>query len=68
MTDVTEIPPENYAQRWAADPREPPPLVGDEREILTAFLDWHRETFELKCSGIPSERLSDKGVPPRPPG
>nr|WP_184939625.1 DinB family protein [Planomonospora venezuelensis] len=40
------------------------PLVGDEREVLTAFLDWHRRTFELKCSGVPAERLSEKGVPP----
>ncbi|NYE46580.1 putative damage-inducible protein DinB [Spinactinospora alkalitolerans] len=61
---MTDIPAENYAQTWAADTRDPLPLVGGEREILTAFLDWHRQTFELKCSGIPSERLSEKGVPP----
>ncbi|MEZ0073906.1 hypothetical protein ABH927_003260 [Planotetraspora sp. GP83] len=61
---VTEIPAENYAPMWAEDTRTAPPLVGDEREILTAYLDWHRTTFELKCSGVPLERLSDKGVPP----
>lgn len=61
---MTEIPAENYAQPWAGDTRSPLPLVGDEREILTAFLDWHRATFELKCAGVPLERLSDKNVPP----
>nr|WP_311734268.1 DinB family protein [Streptosporangium becharense] len=38
--------------------------MGDERAVLTAYLDWHRHTFELKCSGVPAERLSDRGVPP----
>jgi Protein of unknown function (DUF664) len=61
---VTEIPAQNYAQPWGAGTRPEPPLVGGEREILTAFLDWHRQTFELKCSGVPPERLSDKGIPP----
>ncbi|MET8678425.1 DinB family protein [Streptomyces sp. NPDC004647] len=61
---MNEIPAENYAQAWASDARTALPLVGDEREILTAFLDWHRETFELKCSGIPQERLSEKAIPP----
>lgn len=40
------------------------PLQGDERELLVAFLDWHRQTFELKCAGVPHERLSEKGIPP----
>jgi uncharacterized damage-inducible protein DinB len=61
---MTKIPAGNYAQLWVDDTRTAIPLVGDEREILTAFLDWHRKTFELKCSGIPMERLSDKGIPP----
>jgi len=61
---MTDIPAENYAQRWADDPRPPVPLVGGEKEILTAFLDWHRETFELKCADVAPERLSDKGIPP----
>lgn len=38
--------------------------MGDDREILTAYLDWHRQTFELKCAGLPPERLSERGVPP----
>jgi hypothetical protein len=61
---VTEIPAANYAPRWAADTRPALPLVGDERQILTAYLDWYRQTFELKCTGVAAERLSDKGVPP----
>jgi len=43
---------------WSNDTRTTPPGVGDEREVLTSFLDWHRATFELKCAGIPQERLS----------
>jgi hypothetical protein len=40
------------------DTRTTPPAVGDEQETLSSFLDWHRATFELKCTGIPPERLS----------
>ena len=62
---MTEIPPENYSPQWAGDDsRVEPPLVGDEREILVAFLDWHRETFALKCAGVPDERLSEMVIPP----
>jgi hypothetical protein len=61
---MSDIPAENYSQPWAGAARPELPLVGDEREILTAFLDWHRETFASKCAGVPAERLSDRGVPP----
>ena len=61
---MTQIPAENYSPRWSDDPRPPLPLVGDEREILTTLLDWHRTTFELKCTGVPVERLSERGVSP----
>ena len=61
---MTEIPAQNYSPRWASDTRTPLPNVGDERLILTAFLDWYRQTFELKCSGVAPERLSEKGIPP----
>ncbi|MDG9708996.1 DinB family protein [Streptomyces sp. DH10] len=67
MTDVSEG-ADNLAEglppQWAAGERAAPPLVGDEREILTGFLEWHRTTFELKCSGLAPERLSDRSVPP----
>ena len=61
---MVEIPEENFSPMWAADARAAPPMVGDERDTLVAFLEWHRETFALKCAGIPPERLSEKGVPP----
>jgi hypothetical protein len=61
---MTEIPVENYAPAWAGAARIVVPDVGGEREILTATLDWHRQTFDLKCAGVPLERLSEKGVPP----
>lgn len=67
MTEVSEVADsvaEGLPPQWPAEGREAPPLVGDEREILTGFLDWHRTTFELKCSGLAPERLSDRSVPP----
>ncbi|HEY0805564.1 MAG TPA: DUF664 domain-containing protein [Pseudonocardiaceae bacterium] len=56
--------PQHFSARWQADPRPALPLLGDERDIPTAYLDWHRQTFELKCTGIPPDRLSDRGIPP----
>lgn len=56
--------PKHYSPAWTSDARAEPPLVGDERVLLTTFLDWHRQTFELKCSGVPLERLSDRAIPP----
>jgi hypothetical protein len=61
---MAEIPSESYARPLAGDLRTPLPLVGDEREILTSSLDWHRRTFELKCAGLPADRLSEKAIPP----
>lgn len=60
---MIEIPEENYSPVLAGE-RPVVPSVGDERAILTATLDWHRATFELKCGGVPPERLSEQGVPP----
>jgi hypothetical protein len=63
--DVSGIPEGNYSRPWVGeDSRVSPPLVGTEREILVAFLDWHRETFALKCAGVPDDRLSEKAIPP----
>lgn len=61
---MTEIPAENHPQVWSDATRTEPPRVGGEREILTAFLEWHRETLELKCRGVAAHGLSEKGVPP----
>ncbi len=61
---MPEISPQNYAKQWSDDSRPELPKVGDERSVLTAFLDWHRATFELKCSGAAPQRLSELSVPP----
>jgi hypothetical protein len=61
---MTDAVPKHYAPSWSGDTRTSPAAVGDERETLTSFLDWHRATFELKCTGIPPERLSERAVPP----
>src|SRR6266542_1194926 len=49
--------PKHYSPMWSGDTRTTPPALGDERETLSSYLDWHRATFELKCSGVPLERL-----------
>ena len=56
--------PKTYSKRWDGGDRIDPPYVGTEREILVAYLDWHRATFEAKCTGVPPERLSERTVPP----
>jgi uncharacterized damage-inducible protein DinB len=61
---MMRIPPQNYAKSVDNDPRAPLPLVGDEREVLTSYLDWHRQTLEIKCVGVPPERLSEQAMPP----
>ncbi|HEX6471076.1 MAG TPA: DinB family protein [Streptosporangiaceae bacterium] len=55
--------PKHLSPQWDGN-RIELPAVGDEREILTAYLDWHRRTFELKCAGVPAAELSKKAVPP----
>lgn len=50
--------------KWQADDRAPTPKPGDERAVLTGFLEYHRRTFELKCTGVPAVRLSERGLPP----
>ena len=32
--------------------------------MLTAYLDWHRTTLELKCSGVERSRLREQSMPP----
>jgi hypothetical protein len=56
--------PQHFSQPWAGDTREKPPPAAGERETLTGLLDWHRQTFEQKCSGVPAARLSERGVTP----
>ncbi|MFW6090295.1 MAG: DinB family protein [Actinomycetota bacterium] len=47
-----------------ADPRVDPPLTGDERTTLLAFLRWQRDTLELKCSGLEPADLARRAVEP----
>jgi uncharacterized damage-inducible protein DinB len=41
-----------------------PPLRGDERETLRAFLDYHRATLAMKCDGLSDEQLRERSSPP----
>jgi uncharacterized damage-inducible protein DinB len=44
--------------------RTEPPVTGPEREMLRAFLDFHRETLELKCAGLSDDQLRLQASPP----
>jgi uncharacterized damage-inducible protein DinB len=41
-----------------------PPLIGGEREMLRAFLDYHRATLAMKCDGLSDEDLRRQSMPP----
>jgi uncharacterized damage-inducible protein DinB len=47
-----------------ADQRREPPSVGDERTLLTGFLDYHRDTLLWKCSGLTDEQLALRSTEP----
>ena len=40
----------------AAD-RQDEPTTGDERAMLEGWLDWHRSTLLMKCTGLTAEQL-----------
>ncbi|MEU3771721.1 DinB family protein [Streptomyces sp. NPDC032472] len=44
--------------------RTPPPLTGNERETLRAYLDYHRATLAWKCEGLGDEELRRASMPP----
>lgn len=44
--------------------RHPPPLTAGEREMLEAWLDFHRETLLWKCSGLTADQLRRRAVEP----
>jgi Protein of unknown function (DUF664) len=48
---------------FSADDRVDPPLHADEATMLRAFLDYHRDTFRWKCSGLTQRQLAQ----PLPP-
>jgi uncharacterized damage-inducible protein DinB len=41
-----------------------PPLTAGEREMLRAFLDFHRATLAMKCDGLSDEGLRRQSMPP----
>ncbi|MYS18860.1 Protein of unknown function [Streptomyces sp. DvalAA-14] len=50
-----------------ADPldlRIGPPTFGSEREMLRAFLDYHRATLAMKCEGLTDDELRQQSMPP----
>jgi uncharacterized damage-inducible protein DinB len=46
------------------DDRLDPPLQAGEREMLSAWLDWHRATLAVKCEGLTDDQLRERSVPP----
>ena len=38
-------------------------LTGEERAVLQALLDWHRQTLLWKCSGLTAGQLKARAVP-----
>src|SRR6266851_1250499 len=41
-----------------------PPLMAGEREMLRAFLDYHRATLAMKCDGLSDADLRRQSMPP----
>lgn len=41
-----------------------PPLTGNERETLRAYLDYHRATLAMKCEGLDDAQLRRAASPP----
>ena len=44
--------------------RTEPPVTGPEREMLRAFLDFHRDTLAMKCAGLSDDQLRLQASPP----
>jgi hypothetical protein len=44
--------------------RKSAPYLGDERTVLDGWLDYHRDTLLLKCSGLSDEQLKTASVEP----
>ncbi|MET9472165.1 DinB family protein [Streptomyces sp. NPDC002917] len=47
-----------------SDTRIGPPNFGSERDMLRAFLDYHRATLAMKCEGLADEELRQRSMPP----
>lgn len=48
----------------SSDQRVGPPSFGSERDMLRAFLDYHRATLAMKCEGLTDEELRQRSMPP----
>lgn len=40
------------------------PMIAGEREMMRAFLDYHRATLAWKCDGLTDEQLRERSMPP----
>ncbi|HLK00574.1 MAG TPA: DinB family protein [Streptosporangiaceae bacterium] len=51
---------------WTAPqfPRQGPPFVAGERQMLDGWLDYHRYTLLTKCAGLTAEQLRQRATPP----
>jgi uncharacterized damage-inducible protein DinB len=60
-------PPERVCHddaRMTTPQRTEPPAAADERTMLEAWLDFHRETLAAKCAGLDDPQLREASVPP----
>jgi uncharacterized damage-inducible protein DinB len=48
----------------STDNRVGPPNFGSERDMLRAFLDYHRATLAMKCDGLTDAELRKQSMPP----
>jgi hypothetical protein len=44
--------------------RRSEPSTGDERPMLDGWLDWHRQTLQMKCAGLTAEQLRLRSAAP----
>jgi hypothetical protein len=49
---------------WPVPRRTVIPRAADELTMLKAYLDYYRETVELKCAGVAAACLSERSSPP----
>lgn len=51
------------ASRTSGVTRPDPPLTGDERAMIVGWLDFHRETLAMKCTGLSAEQFARRPIP-----
>ena len=44
--------------------RESTPFIAGERQMLEAWLEFHRQTLLIKCAGLTAEQLRERAAPP----